>query len=743
MMNRRCPNCHRMFPSDQSVCPDCTCSLIAVEDGDLVGQVLDDRYKVVSKLGQGGMGTLYVASQLSVNRQVALKVLRRDVVQGPKEHERFRREAEAIAALKNEHTVTLFDSSGSTPDGLAYYAMELLDGKPLSQLIRECGTMDYLRAIGLVAQACESLEEAHASGIIHRDIKPDNLFVCTRRQQEHVKVLDFGIAKFMGERSADSLTTTGTIGTPLYMSPEQAAQKAIGPSSDLYSLAVVLYELLAGEPPFKGGKPMDVILRHIHEKPVPIRGRNSAAHVPAKLDEFVLRGLAKKPNDRIQTAAAFRKELTIVLDKVSNANGAKPDPALATTESSASPPNPGRHRFTLLGVAILIAGAVFLAVWNRWLGPAADPNLSMQQAPRTDMLSTGDVAKQLKPSNHEVGETTDARLTTSTEGTPHSAPRPVETPPDIRDLLSISPHGRLLADTHAANDSEDTSNETASTVVGEPQHHTGDPEPVESTSDGSDATEQLTELHPTVSIPDPQTGISWVLVPGGTFIMGSRHTRAKDDEKPRHKVTIDAFEVSRTEVTVAQYQKCIDTGPCTVPGKGGRCYWGRGDVDTHPVTCISWDQAAVYAKWAGARLPTEAEWEYAARSGGKDWTYAWGDESATCGRAVMNDHGLGCGRGEALEVCSIPPGNTSQGLCDMVGNVEEFVQDFYQLYSRGERWNPQGPKEGLMRIARGGSWRDVSRDVRATKRHFIRRSFRSADLGFRVVRPAPAHSPPR
>jgi iron(II)-dependent oxidoreductase len=134
------------------------------------------------------------------------------------------------------------------------------------------------------------------------------------------------------------------------------------------------------------------------------------------------------------------------------------------------------------------------------------------------------------------------------------------------------------------------------------------------------------------------------------------------DEKPVHRVTVPTFEMTKTQVTVDQYKACVDAGACTAPDSGGACNWGQSDRGKHPINCVDWQQAQAYAQWAGGRLPTEAEWEYAARSGGRDWKYPWGDEEATCQRAVMDDRGWGCGRDTTWPVCSKPSGNTTQGL---------------------------------------------------------------------------------
>ena len=213
-----CPRCFTKFPSSLKKCPKDGQHLVCLMERDLTGEVLDDRYTVMGLVGRGGMGVVYKAEQHLIKRIVALKVLRREVVQDETSVKRFLNEARAIASLQNPHTITLHDF-GVTHDGLLYYTMELLKGNPLSMLIKNEAPIDYQRAAGFIIEACDSLQEAHENNILHRDLKPDNLFVIKRWDKEHIKVLDFGIAKLVGDTSMETVTKTGmVIGTPRYLS---------------------------------------------------------------------------------------------------------------------------------------------------------------------------------------------------------------------------------------------------------------------------------------------------------------------------------------------------------------------------------------------------------------------------------------------------------------------------------------------------------------------------------------------
>ena len=231
-----------------------------------------------------------------------------------------------------------------------------------------------------------------------------------------------------------------------------------------------------------------------------------------------------------------------------------------------------------------------------------------------------------------------------------------------------------------------------------------------------------------------------IRIPAGSFQMGDQDS-PDEDERPVHPVTVASFEISKTEVTVAQYRACVEAGKCLVPDQGSLgsssgCTWNAEGKDDHPVNCLSWDAAKAYAEWIGGRLPSEAEWEFAARSGGLDQAYPWGDTEPTCELAVVD----GCGLG-TQPVCSKTGGNTEQGLCDMAGNVWEWVEDDWHDTYTG------APKDGSARVdsprasnrvIRGGSWRYVPRNARVAYRSWVYPSYRYVSLGFRVARSLPS-----
>ena len=235
-----------------------------------------------------------------------------------------------------------------------------------------------------------------------------------------------------------------------------------------------------------------------------------------------------------------------------------------------------------------------------------------------------------------------------------------------------------------------------------------------------------------------KAGIVWVRIPGGRFQMGS--SAGLVDEEPVHTVVIASFELMKTEVTVAQYRACVEAGSCSAPtgeSPDKHCNWGHPGREDHPINCVDWHQAQSFASWAGGRLPTEAEWEYAARSGGKPWTFPWGDEAATCSRAIMTSGSTdGCDANRTWSVCSKPAGHSRQGVCDLAGNVNEWVQDSWHDSYRGAPGDGSAWEGGAIswRVTRGGGWFDPASRLRASDRNWIDPSYHFNILGFRLAR---------
>lgn len=289
----------------------------------LVGQLLDGRYEVEAVLGQGGMGMVFRAKQISMQREVAIKTLHASLAWAPTFFERFRREAEVASRLKHPNIITIYDF-GRAPDGVCYYVMEMLEGVSLKALVKEEGPLSLRRAVNIIEQAARGLAHAHELGVVHRDLKPHNIMVSWLDGTDFVKVLDFGLVKALEEQEGEEkLTSTGQVlGTPQYMPPEQAGGELVDQRSDLYSLGGVLYYCLTGSSPYGARTVRKALSAALTQTPPTVGSKRSGAPVPRKVDEFLRKALAREKKDRHQTAEEFLDDL---LDSVAGLSDAELD----------------------------------------------------------------------------------------------------------------------------------------------------------------------------------------------------------------------------------------------------------------------------------------------------------------------------------------------------------------------------------------------------------------------------------
>ncbi|MDW8361377.1 MAG: serine/threonine-protein kinase [Myxococcales bacterium] len=277
----------------------------------LVGRTIDGRYHVESVLGEGGMGVVYKARHVVLGKSLALKVLRAEVGNDEEVMARFRQEAQSATAIGNEHIVDVSDF-GTLPDGSTYFVMEFLDGVSLSSALAEGAPFAASRTIHIGRQLCRALGAAHERGIVHRDLKPDNVYLVRRGDDaDFVKVLDFGIAKVGG--GSKKLTRAGQVfGTPHYMSPEQCAGNAVDHRTDIYSLGVMLYEMVSGRVPFDADNLMGILTKHMYERPVPPHQLPPPVDCPPLLEAVILKCLAKPLEARYQSMAEVADDLARV-----------------------------------------------------------------------------------------------------------------------------------------------------------------------------------------------------------------------------------------------------------------------------------------------------------------------------------------------------------------------------------------------------------------------------------------------
>jgi serine/threonine-protein kinase len=279
--------------------------------------ILNGKFQILQKIGSGGMGAVYKALQPEMNRMVGVKILHPKLANRKDLVSRFRREARAMSQLTHPNTVKVFDY-GELDDGSLYIIMEFLEGKNLNQTVRSEGPFPMERALPILIQVCGALHEAHKAGIIHRDLKPENIFlVQSGGLKDFPKVLDFGLAKVSERQMRPGsviLTQEGMVfGTPEFMSPEQAQGRALTPGSDIYSLAVILYEVLTGKLPFEAKNAMDYIQLHVTGKPTPLNQRVAGKTFPPLLEQVIHRALGKRPEDRFASAAEFATAMQHVL----------------------------------------------------------------------------------------------------------------------------------------------------------------------------------------------------------------------------------------------------------------------------------------------------------------------------------------------------------------------------------------------------------------------------------------------
>ena len=289
-------------------------------------------YRLIGKIGEGGMGEVWRAEHRMLARAAAIKLIHPEVLgsgdplRAREVLKRFEREAQATAALRSRHTIELYDF-GLTADGTFYYVMELLEGHTLEALVERFGPLPAERAVFILRQACDSLAEAHAAGLVHRDVKPANIFACRLGLEvDVVKVLDFGLVKRRGPQArAEALTVEGGfIGTPAYMPPEVAlGTEPVDGRADIYALGCVAYWLLTGRPVFEGDNAMQVVIDHVRTTPVPPSQRTSEP-IPEALEKIVLRCLEKDPERRPAGAVALSGELKALGLRVPLDRGARP-----------------------------------------------------------------------------------------------------------------------------------------------------------------------------------------------------------------------------------------------------------------------------------------------------------------------------------------------------------------------------------------------------------------------------------
>ncbi len=447
-----CPACGAEYADDAAFCARDRTALrpSGVSQG-IVGQVIGERYQVERRLGEGGMGQVYLARHVLMGRPCALKVMTPALSSNADALGRFNREATNAARISHPNVCAIYDF-GLTAEGIVYLAMELVEGESLAALADQ-GPMPLSRAAAIVTQAAAGLQAAHDLGIVHRDLKPDNIMVARVRGHDRVKLVDFGIAKAMEgvEASAEQrVTRTGfVVGTPEYMAPEQLAGDPLDGRADQYALALVFYRLVTGRLPFDGDSAQETMVQRLTTPPRPLAAARPNAAFPAGLQPVIDTALARQPRDRYETVSAFASALgsAISADGERTAALAAPPPALAPMPPALPPTRVarGRRRWGVavagatVVVAVGIASAIMLDGRSERAGargslgsdPAPPPSPSTPPPPPesrqdTSRIERSGVAPSPAPASPAVS---DARSAT---GTPRTAGAGLQATPQVK-----------------------------------------------------------------------------------------------------------------------------------------------------------------------------------------------------------------------------------------------------------------------------------------------------------------------
>ncbi|AUX34909.1 MULTISPECIES: bifunctional serine/threonine-protein kinase/formylglycine-generating enzyme family protein [Sorangium] len=665
-----------------------------------VGATIGGKYRLDAVVGEGGFGVVYRGHHLGFDEPVAVKCLKLLGSLAPAEREAFQRmllnEGRLLHRLSRASAgiVQALDTGAAvSPSGewTPYLVLEWLDGAPLDHDIaarraRGGAARPLAEAIALLAPAAHALEVAHAQGVAHRDIKPANLFLTDIGGRRTLKVLDFGIAKVLGELSSmtQAMAETGSAlraFTVHYGAPEQFHQRfgATGPWTDVFALALVLIEVASGSRALLGS---DVTQLYIAATDPAFRPslRGAGVSAPEAVEAVLRRALAVEPRERYRTAGELwgALEAAMAAAVASVALAADATVSAPPTHAALPPPEPAPPVAPLTTMGGITASAP---------PPGAPPPGSLPAAPAA---AAAGAARR-------------------------------------RGLLLAVVSAVALAAALGAG------------AVAFFQHRAPDDALPARAGGGLTA--------PPAKAPPPP---EMVRVPAGRFSMGS--AKGGKSERPPHEVTLTrAFDLDRTEVTVAAYQRCVDAGRCTPSGlhgprasdadveqRGALCTAADPAKAQHPISCVDQGQAAAYCAFVGKRLPTEAEWEYAAR-GVDGREYPWGNEPPGCAHAVVSrPAGQGCGAiGKGTqEVGSATAGASPSGALDMAGNVWEWVADGWDpgAYAKGAQTDPQVPATGSKGVLRGGSWDFSASTAKSTFRLAFDREAGDVSTGFRCAR---------
>ncbi|MGB0386794.1 MAG: SUMF1/EgtB/PvdO family nonheme iron enzyme [Ardenticatenaceae bacterium] len=712
-------------------------------------------YEVLRLLGDGGFGSVYLARDLDLRREVVLKMLHPHLARKPEMVTRFLREARAMAGLHHPNIVIVYRVDASRDSQQPFFEMEYVPGQTLGDY-RGGRVLSLQEAIPILKQMAAALDAAHQQGIVHRDVKPGNVLVKPNGQ---VKLTDFGIIKLLQPIGTALPTTQGPIGTPLYMAPEQADDRRrdeIGPPCDIYALGVVSYEMLTGRLPFEGRTHHTILFAHATQAPPDPRSINP--YFPEPVAEVLLKVLSKATADRYPSASHFVQALeqaeraaTGGHSVLASASGGASTPATPLSQPvtpaqksvTGVPQGPVSWATVIVFTVVMLLAIIAGGVLNQLFFSGGEPETP---------VAVGATASQPEePAQAGPTEAPSIPPALSTATPEPSAPPATPVPPSATPVPPSATPVPPTAVPPSATPAPPTATPVPPSATPVPPSAT--PVPPSATAVPPSATPVPPTETPIPPSPTPtlgigstmegQDGMTLLYVPQGKFLMGSKEgdPDADDDEHPQHEVYLDAFWIDKTEVTNKMFARFVDqTGHQTDAEKQGSASpftgtsWEETEgadwqhphgpdssvegLEQHPVVQVTWNDAKAYCQWAGRRLPTEAEWEKAARGvptqeGSR--IYPWGNQPVTGNRANLCDKN--CPRSRRIDsiddgyeftapVGTYPDGASPYGALDMAGNVSEWTADRYDAdyYKYGPEDNPQGPSTGEYRVLRGGSW---------------------------------------
>lgn len=612
---------------------------------ELIGKTIG-RYHILEQLGEGGMALVFKACDTRLEREVALKVIRRGAFAPELLEEvlkRFEREAKSLARMSHPSIVKVHDFGEH--EGAPYLVLEYLPGGTLKRLLGK--PLPWREAVRLLLPVARGLAYAHQRGILHRDIKPANILITENGEP---MLSDFGIAKILEGEQATSLTSSGmAVGTPEYMAPEQWKGQTI-PQSDIYSIGVVLYEMVTGRKPYSADTPAAILIKQATEA-LP-RPAQFGIDLPEAVEFLLIKALEKDPAFRFPDMNAFVTALEGLVDTDTLYTG-------KTASAAAVPPTPSPVPPT--------------ASW-----PGASSPLPAQTPPSQPRLSqTGNLPKRKTGFGWIAGGMGGLVVLC------------------LAALAGIFVVWRLGS--------------------GPLLNRPGPSQPPASLPQDGVLPEEISDAR----------GITMRLVPGGPFPMGSG--------REEHSLDLPPFYIDQYEVTNRLYEECVRAGACQRPQRVNSAthprYYDSPDFADFPVVWVNWPMAAAYCQWRGARLPTEAEWEKAAR-GEEGRQYPWG---ARIDRRLAN---YGLLEGDTLPVGSTPDGQSVYGVHDLAGNTWEWVSSLNRPYPYQAEDGRESPAEIGRRILRGGSWRSEPEFLRTYFRYDADQMSADLDIGFRCAKPA-------